>query len=88
MHAIFVWDVQDIYPFLAVLLTFKLLVNFVSLKAARDLRVEILDTLLQFLPPPQQLSAVRNISVSEIQKLRSTIGTDLLVDLLELGLRA
>ena len=79
---------QDIYPFLTVLLTFKLLVNFVSLKAARDLRVEILDTLLQFLPPPQQLSAVRNISVSEIQKLRSTIGTDLLVDLLELGLRA
>ena len=79
---------QDIYPFLTVLLTFKLLVNFVSLKAARDLRVEILDTLLQFLPPPQQLSAVRNISLSEIQKLRSTIGTDLLVDLLELGLRA
>ena len=79
---------QDIYPFLAVLLTFKLLVNFVSLKAARDLRVEILDRLLQFLPPPQQLSAVRNISVSEIQKLLSTIGTDLLVDFLELGLRA
>ena len=79
---------QDIYPFLAVLLTFKLLVNFVSLKAARDLRVEILDRLLQFLPPPQQLSAVRNISVSEIQKLLSTTGTDLLVDFLELGLRA
>ena len=79
---------QDIYPFLAVLLTFKLHVNFVSLKAARDLRVEILDRLLQFLPPPQQLSAVRNISVSEIQKLLSTAGTDLLVDLLELGLRA
>ena len=79
---------QDIYPFLAVLLTFKLLVNFVSLKAARDLRVEILDRLLQFLPPPQQLSAVRNISLSEIQKLLSTAGTDLLVDLLELGLRA
>ena len=79
---------QDIYPFLAVVLTFKLLVNFVSLKAARDLRVEILDRLLQFLPPPQQLSAVRNISVSEIQKLLSTIGTDLLVDFLELGLRA
>ena len=79
---------QDIYPLLAVLLTFKLLVNFVSLKAARDLRVEILDTLLQFLPPPQQLSAVRNISVSEIQKLLSTNGTDLLVDFLELGVRA
>ena len=79
---------QDIYPFLAVLLTFKLLVNFVSLKATRDLRVEILDRLLQFLPPPQQLSAVRNISVSEIQKLLSTTGTDLLVDFLELGLRA
>ena len=79
---------QDIYPFLTVLLTFKLLVNFVSLKAARDLRVEILDRLLQFLPPPQQLSAVRNISVSEIQKLLSTTATDLLVDLLELGLRA
>ena len=79
---------QDIYPFLTVLLTFKLLVNFVSLKAARDLRVEILDRLLQFLPPPQQLSAVRNISVSEIQKLLSTTGTDLLVDFLELGVRA
>ena len=79
---------QDIYPFLAVLLTFKLHVNFVSLKAARDLRVEILDRLLQFLPPPQQLSAVRNISVSEIQKLLSTTGTDLLVDFLELGVRA
>ena len=79
---------QDIYPFLAVLLTFKLLVNFVSLKAARDLRVELLERLLQFLPPPQQLSAVRNISVSEIQKLLSTTGTDLLVDFLELGLRA
>ena len=79
---------QDIYPFLAVLLTFKLLVNFVSLKAARDLRVEILDRLLQFLPPPQQLSAVRNISVPEIQKLLSTTATDLLVDFLELGVRA